>query len=245
MKVAIHQPTYIPYLGFFSKALASDALIIFDTAQYNARSIHNRQKIRTAEGTQLLTIPLESKATPFRETNINYTPHNKKVWYEKHWESIEFNYKKTPHFARFKDELLHLYTTSHPSTLGDFNLRLIRFMLEQFGIRRKVLLFSELNINHHLPASEKLAIAVNMLGGHEYLSGPSGKKYMQMEPFQERGLRVSFNDFVHPVYEQYHARYDQQFVLNITALDALFNLGRLPLSREVVPPLFPRTVYHA
>src|SRR5258708_3970829 len=159
MRVTIHQPTYLPYLGFFAKVSAADIFIIYDTAQYEKGSIHNRQRIRGSQGSFWLTIPLKSSLTSFRDTEISYGPNIKHSWYSAHWRSIEGSYSKTPFFSRYKDELFDLYHNDHPATLGEFNLRLIKFLLRESKLPQKVVLFSELGIDLSLSPSEKLAVA--------------------------------------------------------------------------------------
>ncbi len=234
MRVTIHQPTYLPYLGLFSKIAASDVFVIYDTAQWEKGSVHNRQRIRTHEGSQWITIPMSASLTPYREAQISYkdTAH---PWHAAHWRTIELHYKKTPHFACHKDELQKLYEEGHPFTLSDFNMRLIRFLMHHAALERKIVFFSELDIDNSLSPSEKLAVAVERLGGTEYLSGPSGKHYLQMEPFDSRGIKVDFFEFQHPLYEQHHSRFDNQFVPNMASIDALFNLGYVPVQPTLVP----------
>lgn len=227
MKVTIHQPTFIPYLGVFAKILASDVFVIFDTAQYAKRSVHNRQRIRTAQGFLWLTIPLQSSFTPFNQTAIYY-PNEKQPWYERHWRTVELSYVKTPFFKKYQNELFELFHSGHPKTLGDFNLGFIKFFLREFDLNKKVVFFSELDIDPELSPSEKLAIATEMAGGDEYLSGSSGKRYIQIEPFKNRNLKLSFFEFKHPEYEQYHSKFDGKFLPNMGAIDALLNIGRLP-----------------
>jgi hypothetical protein len=95
----------------------------------------------------------------------------------------------------------------------------------------RVFFMSELKLDPELSPSERLAVAVDKLGGTEYIAGPSAKRYMETTPFSDRNIEVSFFEFKHPVYEQYHARYDHVFLPNMTSLDALFNLGYMPIAK--------------
>jgi hypothetical protein len=228
MKVTIHQPVYIPYLGFFSKVASADIFVIYDTAQWEKGSVHNRQRIRTHAGSQWLTIPMSSSLLPYTEAPISYG--GKDPWHEAHWRTIEQHYKKTPFIDKYRDDFRRLYTDGHPYNLGEFNMRFIDFFLREAGIKTKVVYFSDLSIGQGLSPSEKLAAAVEKLGGDHYISGPSGKKYMEMEPFDRRKIDVSFFEFHHPQYEQYHSRFDEKFMPNMGSIDALFNLGYLPLT---------------
>jgi hypothetical protein len=228
VKVTIHQPTYMPYLGVFAKIKSADAFVVYDTAQYEKGSVHNRQRIRTDQGFTWLTIPLTGSLSAFNETMISYA-NQRRPWYEIHWRSIELNYKKTPFFGKYKDELYSLYHDGHPKTLAEFNLGFLRFFLREFGLGdKKTVMFSEMGIDPALSPSEKLACASRELGAREYISGPSGKHYLQLKPFESRKIDVSFFDFQHPVYPQYHSRFDGEFLPNMGAIDALLNTGGFP-----------------
>jgi hypothetical protein len=231
MRVTIHQPTYLPYLGLLSKVAAADVFIIYDTSQYEKGSVHNRQRIRNHAGSQWLTIPMRASMKPYNEAEISYED-SAHPWHEKHWRSIEQSYKKTPFFLRYEKELSGLYRDGHPFMLGDFNMRFLRFLLREARLQRKIVFFSELKIDQTLSPSEKLAVALEKVGGSDYLAGPSAKHYLKMEPFSRRGIHVSFFEFKHPVYEQFHSRFDHQFLPNMASIDALFNLGHIPLMNE-------------
>jgi hypothetical protein len=234
MRVTVHQPTYLPYLGFFAKFAAADRFIFYDTAQWEKGSVHNRQRIRTSGGSQWLTIPMSRSLEPYTSAKISYN-NPQHPWYEIHWRALEQHYRKARHFECHQDPLRRMYLEGHPFTLGKFNMQFITYILQMTGLVRPVHDFSQLGVDPLLSPSEKLAVAVEKVGGTEYISGPSGKKYLDMKPFGRRKITVSFFEFHHPTYPQYHEKYGGQFLPNMTSLDALFNIGYLPIDLRPNP----------
>lgn len=227
--VTIHQPNYLPYLGFFYKMREADEFIIYDSAQFVKGRIDNRQRIRTNQGWTWLTIPVKHYLLPFNKAEISHdSTSNKLSWNEKHWTVIESSYKKTPHFQKYEAQLRTLFLRSKQTTLAEWDTPFIEFLKTAFGLKHTLSLFSSLDIPDNEGQSEKLAIATEKLGGTIYLSGPSGKKYLDYAPFEKRGIEVQFTQFHHPEYQQYHSRFDNKFEPNMAALDALFNIGALP-----------------
>lgn len=224
----MHQPDNLPYLGFFYKMWQADALVTFDTAQFVKAHTHNRQRIRTKDGSLWLTIPVSGSFLSFRETKINYDHASRHPWNQRHWRIIENSYGRAPYFKQYAEDLKALYHRENIETLAEWNIAFIEFFNKAFNLNKPLTLFSSLGISENLSASEKIAIATEKMGGTIYLSGPTGKKYLEYKPFEERGIEVRFSDFTHPEYPQYHAQFDKKFEKNMAALDALFNLGCLP-----------------
>ena len=85
MIVTIHQPNFIPWLGFFNKVINCDIFVILDDVEFSKDSFINRNKIRTSEGWMWLTIPVKMKlGEKINEVIVD----NSKRWYEKHKKSI-------------------------------------------------------------------------------------------------------------------------------------------------------------
>lgn len=227
MIVTVHQPDHLPYLGFYYKMMQADVFVIYDTAQYGKGKTHNRQRIRTNTGWTWLTIPIENSLSSFLETRISYQ--SKKPWNEEHWRTIEMIYGKTPYFNQYYEKLKRLYLSYSPKTLAECNVPRLLFLKEAFGLTQEVVFMSDYDIPEDASPSEKLALITEELGGDTYLSGPSGKKYMEYSPFEERGIKVAFSEFHHPEYPQYHSRFDNKFEPNMASIDILFNIGKLPL----------------
>ena len=215
--VGVHQPNYLPYLGFFDKMAKSDIFVIYDDARFNSRDFQQRNRIRTSKGWQWLTVPVEKKAIPIKEITIK----NNADWSSVHFTAIRANYLKTPYYSIYENEIRRIYKKSYEKLI-DLNMNLIHFLMNAFVIDTKIVFSSELCFTSK--STERLLEITETLGGDVYLSGPKGCDYMDVSSFEKKGIKVEFQDFKHPVYEQ---RYEG-FVPNMSAIDALFNVGEMP-----------------
>ena len=223
MKVAIHQPNHLPYLGFFHKMLHCDVFVIHDDAQFNDSDYQHRNRIRTHDGWTWLTVPVERKEIPINEVSIkNSVNIGKRLWSKAHFEIIEGWYKKAPYFSSYKDDLLEIYEKKY-NKLVDLNMALIHFLIKAFDIDIKI--DYSTNYTFDSKSTQRIVDTVRAVGGDVYFSGPMGKDYMDMSLFTD--IKVEFQQFEHPVYSQCY----DGFEANMSAIDALFNLGELPLDR--------------
>ena len=222
MIIAIHQPNYLPYLGFFEKMKQSDIFVIYDDAQFNKEDFQHRNKIRIYHGWKYLTVPVEKKRMPIVDIRIKNELLIKGIsWQEAHLKEIRDNYIDTPYYASHEDNLEAVYTDKY-NRLIDLNMNLIRFFRAAFNIKTKIVFASELGFTSI--STKRLVDITDALGGDVYLSGPAGRDYLDISLFESGDIDVKFQDFKHPVYKQ---RYDG-FIPNMSAIDALFNVGAIP-----------------
>lgn len=223
-----HQPNYLPYLGFFHKIVLADTFVIVDNTQFVKRGpfgwIH-RNKIRTPEGWMWLTIPVETKGKftqTIRETMIdNSTP-----WRRKHWKSIEWHYKKAPFFHLYADSFREIYSREW-SSLAELNQTLILKHIELLGIKVRIEIGSLMNLTGK--ASHLVLELCRKTGADTYISGIHGKDYLDLALFEKEGIKIVFQDFKHPSYNQ---AYPGEFVPNLSTIDLLFNHG--PESMDIL-----------
>ncbi len=223
MIITIHQPNYLPYLGFFNKMKQSDIFVIYDDAQFNKEDFQHRNKIRIYHGWKYLTVPVEKKHVPIRDIRIRngLMIRGGISWQKTHLKEIRANYKDAPYYAPYEDRLEAIYTDKYDKLI-DLNMDIIHFLKDAFDIKTKIVLASELGFTSR--STELLADVTDALGGDVYLSGPAGRNYIDVSFFESIDISVEFQDFKHPVYKQ---RYDG-FIPNMSAIDALFNIGELP-----------------
>jgi len=227
MIVGIHQPNYLPYLGFFDKMAKSDIFVIYDDAQFNKSDFQHRNRIRIYHGWKWLTVPVEKKRIPINEVKIRNEVKTWKgvKWSDAHFRDIHDNYKDAPYYSVYADELIRIYKRTYEK-LVDLNMELIRFLMKAFDIDVEIVFSSDLGFTSK--STQKLVEIVEALGGDVYLSGPKGKDYLDVSLFKRKGIKVVFQDFKHPVYKQ---RYEG-FVPNMAAIDALFNVGKMPVDER-------------
>jgi len=217
MKIAIHQPEHLPWLGFLHKASLADAFVLLDNVQFRKNYFQNRNRIRTANGSSWLTVPV--KRHPLNclisQIKINNT-HN---WQDKIFKSISLNYQKAPYFKKYSSFFKETYSLDR-EFLSELNIHMIRNLLSFFGIKTNLVVASGLSDISGSKGDLLLSIC-QRLGADEYISGISGREYLDTESFKRSGIKVTFQDFFHPVYQQLY----QPFIPCMSGIDLLFNYG--------------------
>lgn len=223
MIIAIHQPNYLPYLGFFDKMKKSDIFVIYDDAQFNKEDFQHRNRIRIFNGFNWLTVPVEKKRIPINEIKIKDESTTWKgiPWNKAHLKDIRDNYKDTSFFDTYEKEIVKIYSKKY-NKLVDLNMSLINFLKKAFDIDTEVVMSSSLGFSSR--SSERLMEIVEALGGTVYLSGSAGINYLDISLFESKNIRVEFQNFVHPIYKQNY----ENFIPNMAAIDALLNVGKIP-----------------
>jgi len=224
MKVAIHQPNYLPYIGFFQKMALADIFVILDTVQFSRDSYTQRTKIRTKNGSMWLTIPIERKYN-FKPIMDVLLPNNAK-WIKKHKMSIIANYSKCEHFDR---QFIEKYYSVKTNRLQEFNEFGIFYLKKALGIKTEVIRASELDIPSKLKSTELLVEIVKRVGGDVYISGVGGKRYLNEKKFTENKIKVIYFKFVPFEYSQRWNGFEPY----MSSIDLLFNMGKKK-SRELL-----------
>ena len=135
--VTVHQPNYLPYLGFFDKMNKADIFVLYDDAQFTKEQYIHRNKIRIFHGWKWLTVPVEKKRIPINEIKINNEVKIKYMkWQEAHFRDLKDNYKNSIYFSKYESELEATYEYQY-KRLVDLNLTLINFLREAFKIKTK------------------------------------------------------------------------------------------------------------
>jgi hypothetical protein len=221
MIVGIHQPNYLPYLGFFDKLQRSDIFIIYDDAQFNKGDFQHRNRIRIYHGSKWLTVPVEKKNIPINEIKIrNDMLIGNNKWNLDHLKQIQDNYSKAPFYEKYRTHLAEIYLNNHESLL-DLNMELILFLADALDVRKKIVYSSEFGFAS--ASTEKIIDLVKAVDGDQYLSGPSGRDYLDVRQFEMNDIDLVYQDFKHPAYSQQY----KGFIPNMTALDALLNIGNV------------------
>lgn len=224
--VVIHQPDFVPHLGFFHRFLHADFYIALDHVQfvYGSRAWTHRDKVKTAQGEKWLTVSV-NKAP--RDTAINQVELSTDVdWRQNNLRLLEHNYCQAPCYGELMPEIEHLYSQPF-QMLRDFNIAFIEMLMDMLGVRIPWVWSSSLD-----PRETKNEMLVGLLQkvfASHYLSGVGARSYFRPEPFAKASIKVVWQNFTHPVYAQQFG----EFVPYLSALDVLFNNG-IPASREIL-----------
>lgn len=218
-KVAILQSNYIPWKGYFDIIGSVDEFILYDDMQYTRRDWRNRNKIKTPQGLQWLTIPVEVKGKFFQKINeTKVTGHD---WVDSHWKSICLNYAHAECFGQYRDRIEHVYEQCREEDyLSRINYLFLTEICDILGIKTKITWSSDYDLVDG--KTERLVGLVKDAGGDYYLSGPAAKDYIVPELFEEAGIELAWMDYSgYPEYRQMHGAFEH----SVTILDLIFNEG--------------------
>jgi hypothetical protein len=225
MKVCIAQPEHLPWLGYFDKIAQADVFVFLDNVQFKKRYFENRNRIRTATGWIWVTVPVRSKGR-FTQLLQDVEIDNDRDWQPGYWKSLELNYRRAEFFRRYRDFLEDTFAARAWKRLAELNLHLIRWAADEFGITKEFVLASALGVSGR--ASELLARICNQLGAKTYLSGISGREYLNEALFAASGIAIEYQTFHHPIYRQQY----EPFEPCMAFVDLLLNHG--PASRKIL-----------
>jgi hypothetical protein len=222
MIIFVHQPEYMPWLGFFDKLARCDTFVIYDNAQYQHGGFHNRNKIRTVNGWEWLTVPIiHGHPQTIKNVKISGTQ-----WKNKHLSAIARNYEKSPYFKEYFPLIKEAIDFDHELLIG-LNLHLIKNFAEILSIKTNIVHSSEFP-NCGNEKNEKLVSMCKFVGADTYLSGSGGIAYINETLFSQAHIKIQWHNYKHPIYKQ---RYEG-FQPNMSIIDLLFNKG--PKAAETI-----------
>jgi hypothetical protein len=218
--IAIHQPNFLPWIGFFYKMLKSDVFVFLDNVQFSKNSYQNRVKIKSSQGAMWLTVPVLHKFGQLtKEVKIN----NREQWREKHLKTLELNYKKASFFKPVFELLREIYFKEEWELLVDFNIELIFSISKFLEIETEMIRATSLNVSGK--STDLLINIAKELNASIYLSGKGGANYQDEKKFRANGIELKYSDFTHPVYPQLWG----EFIEGLSIIDLLFNCGEKSL----------------
>lgn len=221
MIISVHQPQYIPWLGFFDKIAKSDAFVFLDQVQYKEREFQNRNKIRTKDGWMWLTVPVVSKGLGRQKiSDVKIDPESD--WQEKTWGSLHSCYNRAPFFKEHAGFFEKVYTRKW-DRLIDLNIHIIEYLLAQLKIGTP--LYYESKIGTTLEATGRIIEICKKLKADTYLSGSGGKDYLEEEKFKNEFISLQYQHFIHPLYRQQYMDASSPFLPYMSVIDLLFNEG--------------------
>ncbi len=221
MLVSVHQPQYLPWLGYFDKIRRSDIFVFLDNVQFKKNEWQNRNKIKTDKRWQWLTIPVIHRfPQKINEVKINNTV----AWKKKHLNALYNHYSKTKYFKKYIPFFEKTFNREWEN-LVDLNIHMIAYLTEALEIRtKKFLRSSELRLREE--STERLIDICKQLNADAYLSGKDGANYMNTELFEKEGIEIIYQEYKHPIYPQIYGDFEPF----MSVLDLLFNCGPDSLS---------------
>ena len=198
---------------------AVDEFILYDDMQYTRRDWRNRNQIKTPQGVQWLTVPVQVKGK--YEQKIKETAIDGSEWAIAHWKALAQNYRRAPHFDEVATWLEPLYIAEPYTHISQLNRCFIEAICHYLGI--KTVISNSWDYALIDGKTERLADLCKQAGGTEYISGPSAKNYLEEGIFTCMDITLTWFDYAD--YSEYPQLWGE-FTHGVTILDLLFNCGK-------------------
>jgi hypothetical protein len=223
---AIHQPNYIPWLGYFFKIAHADKFVFLDIVAYpSGGSFVNRNYIKTSGGPAWLTIPVITSGR-FGQLISEVTTDCRNRWATRHITTLRSNYARAPYFKEIMALLEpHYAIVTERTSLAGFNIELIRSIASYLGINSQFMRACDLNVSGY-KTDLNLDICRAVVT-KTYISGTGAKSFQEDAKFEEAGIALVYSSFSQRSYPQLFG----EFVGNLSIVDVLMNCGRLGTRR--------------
>ena len=213
--ISIHQPNYIPWIGYFYKIYKSDIFIFHDDVQFSKKGMHNFHYIKTSEGPFRLKIPvIQSNG----DLILTVVTKDELDWKKSHLKKIKENYSGAKYFEviynDFEELLLQDYTS-----MANMNIQIIKGICNKLKIKSEFILASDLTLISS--KEQKVIDLVKAVNGKIYYSGIGAKDYQNENTFIENDLKLIYSDYEAFQYPQFF----DPFQSNVTILDYLMHCG--------------------
>jgi hypothetical protein len=215
---SVHQPNFIPWLGFFDKIAKSDVFVVLDEVFIpRGTSVANKNKILTHNGILDLTLPIShpkgnNRLTSYKE--VNFVDEKSKF---KILKTIQSSYCKTQYFEEVYFFIENIF---HANTFCELNINFIEELCKRFNINTKIKLLSELEIDG--TKNELIVEIGKKVESTIYLSGIGAKAYNDVDFFNTNNINIIYQEYQPHNYLQYHSK---TFIEKLSVVDYLFNQG--------------------
>lgn len=222
MIVAIHQPHYFPWVGYFDKMAKADTFVLLDQVQFEKGSQMIRNRVLDNNGAvKYITISAETKAFLDREYNCLEVK-DVKSWTDRQLNALKNYYQKSPYVEEIL-QIMKEFLSNEYSTVCGWTCASIDLICKLMEIETPIILQSEINYDRSRRKSDLVLAICDSLKSDRYFSGRGGSvEYLDRDEFGKNGVDIVFQDFKHPEYTQCNTK---EFVPGLSILDMLFNCG--------------------
>lgn len=215
MIATIHQPDFMPWVGYFDKIKNSDILIFLDDVQFSRRGWTHRDKIKISNYSKWITIPVKKKNNYYQEikdVQIEEGYNLKKH----HLNLIKEAYRKSKNFDQIFPGLENIYNKKF-KFLIDINVEIIHLFCAMFEIERKI--FFSSNSSLKSKSSNRLVDILNIYKSKKYLTGEPSKNYIDLDIFNKNQIEIIWHKLDEKEYKKKYDKFDK----SLSALDFLMN----------------------
>lgn len=219
-RIAIMQPTFLPWVGYFELIRSVDLFVFLDSVQFEKRGWQQRNIIKTPNGSQWITIPVKSKGK-FKQNISEVEMSTESNFSSKLIKTIKVNYSKAKFYNQFSEDIFYLIKKENKK-LSILNISLIKYFLKVWDIKTPLIQSSEFNVKG--VKDELLYNIVNLFNAELYISPPGSSSYLKESKFfgeEVNQKQYEFFEYKHPVWDQLYG----EFIPYCSALDLLFNVG--------------------
>src|SRR5438874_1056701 len=174
-RVAVLQSNYIPWKGYFDIIHDVELFVFYDDVQYTKNDWRNRNRVKTANGVQWLTIPTGADLN----RQICDVRISDQHWAAKHWKTVRQAYSPTPYFRRYEDFFEDVYLGKRWESLSELNQFLITSIArDHLGLSTQFADSRDFSVEG--AKFERLLNLLVELDADVYVSGPSARSYMDV-----------------------------------------------------------------
>lgn len=206
MIVTIHQPDFLPWLGFFDRWMQSDLYIVLDDVQFIRRGWHHRDKIKTAQGVQWLTIPVVKKGR-YGELIKDVRLDISNDGMQRVLNRVRAAYVKAPCFDPIYTEVEKIFS-SGCKYLIDLNMILLKTCADILKINTPIVFSSDFNVT--TKGTQRLLDLTKRVKGSIYLTGLGSKSYLEAKIFEKENISILWQNYHHPDYNQLHGKFTEK-----------------------------------
>lgn len=216
-KVVIHQPNFMPYLGFFEQIQRSDVYIAYDDVQFTEHEYQNRNFIKSEKGRDNLTLSVKKKGRLgqlINQVEIADADAKKKII-----SKLEENYRKAPYLRAVIEPIKEVFLESN-HLMADVNYSLIRMICNKLRIEPECHISSQINVSYE-DRLDRIFQLMKVVDATTLVAGVGAATYMDPEKFKSRGLNLVIHEFKPAVYPQLYG----EFIPYLSIVDYLMNVG--------------------
>ena len=215
MKLAIMQPYFMPYIGYFQLINSTDIFVVADNMQYTKRGWFNRNRILENGESKLFTIPLK-KCNHRVNVNQRFLANNSIKERNRILKQIQCNYAKAPFFTDNYPIVRRPFLVDE-NNLFEFIYRSITELYSVLDIKTKIYILSSININHDLPAQDRIIEVCKHFEADIYINSIGGKALYDQVVFKNNGINLKFIKSKDIKYQQFN----HDFVPWLSIIDVL------------------------
>lgn len=216
MKLAIMQPYFFPYIGYFQLIKAVDIFVFYDDVNFIKKGWINRNKILVNNKEYLFTIPLNkiSQNNTIKETDINLETF--KSWKENFYKTLEYNYRKAPYYDNVI-ELIKTILNKDCISISELAILCVVQVSKFLSLNTKFVIASERYDNRGLQRQNRLIDICKKEDATQYINALGGQELYDKNSFKEEGIELSFIKSL-PIYYQ---QFNSEFIPWLSIIDLL------------------------